>query len=186
MSRPGRLDYRRRPRTPVFVAPRHLHTIDGDSPGRALSLRLRVWLNRAGLDRELAEGANPTTDPARGLRAEQLVAVRTRRVLAAALRRIVRQAHEPPRTPWTVTVGLNRREVIDATELLLALANRLEQVPHACPRAVALASFLVSDPVSPANGVLRDSYDRVAIEAHATTAQLARAALDAIETRPLR
>ena len=63
------------------------------------------------------------------------------------------------------------------------LAARLEDAEEPCPRAVALASFLVSDPFSPANLLFDDSEDP---SDRATTAQLARAALEAIDHRPLR
>ncbi len=68
--------------------------------------------------------------------------------------------------------------------LLLLLARRLEDVEEPCPRAVALASFLVSDPLSPANLLADDSDDPFRTR-HATTAELARVALDAIDQRPL-
>ncbi len=63
------------------------------------------------------------------------------------------------------------------------LAARLEDAEEPCARAVALASFLVSDPLSPANLLFDDSEDP---SDRATTAQLARAALEAIDNRPLR
>ena len=171
--------------TPVVVPPCHLDSLDGGSPGRGIALSLRVFVSRTRLDRELAEGANPTTDPARGARADQLVKPHSRRALASALRRLVSEARAPSRSPWVATVALDRREVLGASDLLLSLADRLEEVPRPCPRAVALASFLVCDPLSPVNGVLRDPYAPLAADEHATTTQLARAALEAIETRPL-
>jgi hypothetical protein len=170
----------------VPVAYRGLDSVGGDSPGRALSLALRVWLCRTGLDRELAEGANPITDAARGLRARQLSSRRSRRHLAAGLRCVVKQALEPARSPWVVTVPLNRREVQEASEVLLLLADRLEDAQEPCPRAVALASFLISDPCSPASLLFDDSADPLSSSDRATVAQLARAALEAIDQQPLR
>lgn len=167
------------------VAYRSLGSVRGDPPGRALSLAVRVWLSRISLDRELAEGANPTTDAARGLRARQLSSRRCRGRLAASLRWLVKQAHGPAPSPWVVTVPLNRRQVKEASELLLRLADRLEDAEEPCPRAVALASFLISDPLSPASLLFDDSGGPLSSSERATTAQLVRAALEAIDQRPL-
>jgi hypothetical protein len=169
----------------VPVAYRGLGSVGGDAPGRTLSLALRVWLCRTTLDRELAEGANPTTDAARRLRARQLSSRRCRRQLAAALRWLVERARRPAPSPWDVTVPLNRAQVDEARELLLALAGRLEEADAPNPRAAALASFLVSDPCSPA-ALPYDADDLLSSSDRATTAQLARAALEAIDQRPLR
>jgi hypothetical protein len=149
-------------------------------------LRVRVWWCRLGLDRELAEGANPNTDAARGMRARQLSSRRGRRQLAGGLRWLVKQSRQPAGSPWVVTVALNRRQVVEASELLLSLAARLEEVEEPCPRAVALASFLVSDPLSPASLLYDESGDPLGSSNRATTAQLAHAALEAIDQRPLR
>jgi hypothetical protein len=170
----------------VAVAYRGLDSVGGDSPGRALSLAVRVWLCRTRLDRELAEGANPITDPARGLRARQLSRRRSRRHLAAGLRWLVKRARQPTQSPWDVTVPLNRGQVEEAREPLLMLAARLEEREAPNPRAVALASFLICDPDSPANLLFDDSADPLTSSDRATTAQLARAALEAIDQRPLR
>jgi hypothetical protein len=62
----------------------------------------------------------------------------------------------------------------------------LEDPEPPCPRAVALASFLVSDPFSPASQLFNDPDDPFSSSDRATTAQLARAALEAIDHRPLR
>jgi hypothetical protein len=170
----------------VLAAHRSLGSVGRESPRGALSLAVRVWFARTELDRELAEGANPTTDPARELRARQLASPRFRRALAAGLRRLVNEAREPVQSPWIVALPPNRRQIEEAGELLLELAVRLENTEEPCPRAVALASFLVCDPRSPALLLLDDRGDPLGSSERATTAQLARAALDAIDHRPLR
>jgi hypothetical protein len=149
-------------------------------------LAVRVWWSRTALDRELAAGANPTRDAARGLRARQLSSSRCRRQLAAGLRRLVDEAREPAQLPWLIAVRPNRREVLEAGELLELLAARLEGADEACPRAVALTSFLISDPSSPAIELFGEPVDGSGSGGRATTAQLARAALEAIDDRPLR
>jgi hypothetical protein len=140
-----------------------------------------VWFGRTDLDRELAEGANPNTDPLRGLRARQLSSRRCRRDLAAGLQGLVKQARQPTRSVWVVTAPLNCCQVEEASELLL-LAGRLEEAEEPCPRAVALASFLLCDPVSPATVLFDDPDGSLTTGSNgATVAQLACAALEAIE-----
>jgi hypothetical protein len=151
-----------------------------------VSLAARVWWCRTELDRELAEGANPTKDAARGLRARQLSTSRCRRQLAVGLRRLVEQAREPAQLPWVVAVRPNRRQVLEAGELLELLAVRLERADEPCPRAVALASFLICDPTSPALELFAEPVDGSGSRDRATTAQLERAALEAIDHQPLR
>jgi hypothetical protein len=170
----------------VHVAHRSQSFGDRVAIGAAFRLAVRVWLCRAELDRELAEGANPTTDAARELRARQLVSPRCRRQLAAGLRRMVKEASGPAPLPWAVAVPIDRRQVLEAGELLQLLALRLEAADEPCPRAVALASFLVSDPASPAIQLFYEPDGRLGASDRATTAQLTRAALEAIEHRPLR
>jgi hypothetical protein len=150
-------------------------------------LRVRTWFGRTGLDRELAEGANPNTDPARGLRARQLSSRRCRRDLAAGLRWMVKHARQPTRSVWVVAAPLNCCQVEEASELLLLLAGRLEETEQPCPRAMALASFLLTDPLSPASLLFDDPDGSVSSGSNgATVAQLARAALEATDQRPLR
>ncbi len=150
-----------------------------DAPSRPMTagrLRMRVWLRRTELDRRLAEGTNPATDPLRAARARQLCNPRHRRALAAGLRRLVADgcarasAWPPPGPP------LNRRAVRDARDPLLALSGRLAECEHPCPRAVALASYLLCDPDSPAYWEPKGP----------TLMDLASTALGAIDHEPLR
>ncbi len=133
--------------------------------GRALWLAVKVWFRRPTLDRELAEAVRPDSDPARALRARQLSSLRCRRHLADGLRLLVAEARRPPNGMWPTLVPLNRQQVVEARALLLLLAERL--VEDAVP---------VTDPDIPMFSNLNG----------ATTAQLARAALAAVDRRPLR
>ena len=135
---------------------------------------IQAWLRRRELDRLLAEGTNPTTDPLRTLRARQITSRRYRRALACGLRHLVDEAREP----WAARAvpPINRDAVRDATEPLLCLSRRLVERENPCPRAVALASFLVCDLESPAYWNTGG----------ATVADLACAALAAIDHEPLR
>ena len=85
-----------------------------------------------------------------------------------------------------MAVPINRRQVLEARELLQALALRLEEADEPCVRAVGLASFLVCDPASPTIQLFAGPDERLGSIDRATTAQLARAALEAIECQPLR
>jgi hypothetical protein len=139
-------------------------------------LRIHAWLRRTELDRRLAEGTNPTTDPLRAMRARQLGSRRYRRALSAGLRRLVAEAYATD-PAWRVAVPpVNRDAVRDAREPLLSLARRLVECEFPCPRAVALASYLVCDPQSPAYWE----------PTGATLADLASTALGTIDHQPLR
>jgi hypothetical protein len=137
---------------------------------------MHVWLRRAELDRRLAEGTNPTTDPFRALRARQLTNRRYRRALARGLRRMVADAHAPEPHYPAPAVPVDHRAVQDARDQLLALSRRLVECERPCPRAVALASYLVCDPDSPAYWS----------STGATVADLAHTALTVIDHEPLR
>jgi hypothetical protein len=147
---------------------------------------MRVWLARDGLDRELAEGANPDTDPARRLRARQLSSRRARRHVAARLRWLTAEARQPTHSTWAVVPPLNHRQLEEAREWLLMLADRLEQARKPCPRALALASFLIHDPFSPAFVPFHNSRPPSSSGNGATVAGHARAALEAIDQQPMR
>jgi hypothetical protein len=140
------------------------------------SIWMHAWLRQSQLDRELAEGGNPTTDVLRSFRARQLTRPWHRRGLATGLRRLVAEACDPPLLRRPPVPPLNREAVQDAREPLLTLASRLVECENPCPRAVALASYLVCDPDSP-------SYTT---STGATVADLAETALTAIDHQPLR
>jgi hypothetical protein len=162
-------------------------------PGRHSSvwsapwLAMRVWLGRDGLDRELAEGVNPDTDPARRLRVRQLSSRRGRRHVAGRLRWLAAEARQPTHSTWAVVPPLNHAQLEEARESLLMLADRFEQLREPCPRALALASFLIHDPFSPAYVPFQDSDSPPSSSSNgATVTGHARAALEAIDKQPLR
>lgn len=168
-----------------FLAYRSPVAIGRNGPGRALWLAAKVWFRRPILDRELAEGADPDAVPARAVRARQLLSRRYR--LASGLHLLVAEAHRPPDPVCPPLMPLNRRQVAEARAPLLLLADRLVELEEPCPRAVALASFLVQDPYSPARFAVHDSDLPMFSSLNgATTAQLARAALAIDRRRPLR
>jgi hypothetical protein len=113
-----------------------------------LTLRLRVFVRRQRLDHQLAEGADPHTDPALGLRAAQLCRARTRRVIARRLRRSLRTAPKAT-APGRGSRSLLRDQILAESDALMDLIRRLEAPGPAEPMGVALARLLVTDPVGP-------------------------------------
>jgi hypothetical protein len=114
----------------------------------AMGLRMRVWAGALALDCRLAEGVWPTNSPELALRARQLTSARSRRALAGALTAAVQAARRSSR-PGTAAVPLATAGVRDAAGLLGCLARDLMTISDPPVRGVALASFLVCDPMSP-------------------------------------
>jgi hypothetical protein len=139
-------------------------------------LWMHAWLARTELDRRLAEGTNPTTDPLRAMRARQLGSRRYRRALSAGLRRLAAEGCATGPGRRIAVPPVNRDAVREAREPLLSLARKLLESEHPCPRAVALASYLVCDAQSPAY------WEPTGV----TVADLAAAALGTIDDQPLR
>lgn len=115
-------------------------------PWRALTLRLRVAVKRDALLRELAAGAPPGLSPELALRASRLVKDRHRHQLARALRRAIREAHEPPMTRSSMTI-VNRRAVIDAEVALDALITRISSDRPVAAQGMAMVDWLITDGV---------------------------------------
>lgn len=109
---------------------------------------VRVALNRAALEAQLAAGLNPRRTPELSLRATQLAARRRRRALARTLRGIVAEACEPRPPARAVAVIIARDQVRSAADDLLALAARLDspRPAHAC--GIAAVRLLITDGTS--------------------------------------
>jgi hypothetical protein len=113
-----------------------------------LAPRLRVIVGQEGLDHQLAEGADPHTNSALWLRAEQLSKARTRRAIARQLRRALRTAGKAT-SPRSGSRPLARDQILAESDALMDLIRRLEAPGRAEPMGVALARLLVTEPVSP-------------------------------------
>lgn len=111
---------------------------------RALALRLKVAVKRDALLRELAAGAPPALSPELALRASKLLNDRHRGHLAGALRRAIREAHQPARTRSGVSI-VDRAAVIDAEVELAALIDRLSSDQPVAPQGVAIVERLITD-----------------------------------------
>jgi hypothetical protein len=110
--------------------------------------RLGAWWAGAELDRRIADGADPGTDPLLRRRADRLVTPAFCARLAAGLEGVVATVDEP-KTPFTAAVPVRRAAVRGARPELLALAEDLRSMRAPRPRGVAMAERLITDPYSP-------------------------------------
>lgn len=120
----------------------------GHRPASVL-LRLQVLVHRGQLDRLLAEGRSPTTDPRLAVRAAQLARLAVRARVAAGLRDAVRSIDETaltlrlrPQVP--VDVASVRACASEIGELARALTDLNPRV-----RGVAIARELLTDGAGP-------------------------------------
>jgi hypothetical protein len=126
---------------------------DANAP---LVRRLRVWLGRWRLDRELADGWPSQSSDLHALRAWQLAERSVRHQVAASLRRVVDDAEQPYVVLSSPSlrragalVSLCSTEVLDWTDGLLGLADRLDGPAPVSPRGVARARVLLFDGTGP-------------------------------------
>ena len=130
-----------------------------------LALRIRVWWRAGDLDRRLAEGVDPSRCSELSLRVAQLTTPRCRESFASELESVVTAAGSG-HPCINHCVPLQRAEILDAEDDLLALAAALRSLARCRPYAAGTVSFLLRDAQSPLYFA----------EAHASPAQLARAA----------
>ena len=124
------------------------------TPRTPTALRLRVYLTRGRLDRQIAFRSCHEMSDALALRISQLTDRSTRRRIAAELRGIVE--HVDAREPGAVVsaVVIEHAAVRAGREALLGLAERLEATAPVRARGVALARALLTEASSP----LRNPY----------------------------
>jgi hypothetical protein len=108
--------------------------------------RIHVRTHRFALDEHLAEGADPESTAALGLRSMQLL--RGRAGLASALERAAESARNPG-PAFSARVPVRRAEVIDCAEDIEALAERLREPGPTSVRGIAMVSQLLHDGASP-------------------------------------
>ncbi len=120
----------------------------GDPPAR-VSLRLRVRLHRASLDRELSDGLAADSAEDRALRARQLEDSKTRRRLASALRGVIADSELPAVSRMCSAVPVSRKAVLPWRQALLGVAERLESGDPVDPCGVARVMVLITDGCSP-------------------------------------
>jgi hypothetical protein len=109
----------------------------------------RLFSKRSLDDRLLAGELSPETGDGRA-RAGQLVSRRHRARSAKALRELVTESTRRAPSLFNANVPIQARGVWENAELILALAEELEESPAVDPRGVILADRLVTDGASPA------------------------------------
>src|ERR1700730_9459950 len=119
------------------------------SAGARPSLRLRVYVTRARLDRHIAAGLPNDSTAALALRTRQLTDLRTRRRIAQNLSRVVDYVDRVGSQRNLSAVVIDRAAVADGRQPILRLAARLEQLTPVSPMGVALARELLTDGLGP-------------------------------------
>jgi hypothetical protein len=114
-----------------------------------LRLRLRVYLTRASLDRQIVAGRPCKSTAALALRSSQLVEPRTRRQIARSLRSVVEYADYRATHRVISAVVVEPAVVRRARHPILGLAERLEGPRPVSPAGVAGAQTLLTDGLSP-------------------------------------
>ena len=110
-----------------------------------MALRLHVYVNRRGLDREIALGGSCQSNEALALRAQQLTQRRTRQRIAGNLRRIVAYVDRAGSRRDLSAVVTDRAAVSAGRQSILGLAERFEGSDPVNPRGVVLAGRLLTD-----------------------------------------
>ena len=111
-------------------------------------LRLRVWLTRQTLDHRLAQNESMLASPAMTRRGEQLTSQRSRRSLAAGLRRVIEAAERPSRG-LSAAVPIQRRAILRARPDLERLAAELDAAEPVSLSGIARVQVLLTDGRSP-------------------------------------
>ena len=124
----------------VYPVPKHRESSNSSRTGTSLAVRIRTRVRRGRLDRQLAAGADPTTNAELELRALQLRSTAERARIANALVETLGDARRTE--PVTVRPRPQRAAVRDAADEILALALRLREDRPVDPRGVAMAARL--------------------------------------------
>jgi hypothetical protein len=112
-------------------------------------LRLKVYVTRGALDRQIAAGRPYKSTAALALRSSQLVEPRTRRGIARRLREIVDYADYRATHRVISSVVVEPIAVRLARHSVLGLAERMEGPDPVSPVGVASAEVLLTDGLSP-------------------------------------
>ncbi len=112
-------------------------------------LRLKIFLTRERLDRQLAAGSLYDSTALLELRASQLESHRERRMLARQLRRMIDYSDRNGERPLRSAVQIHRPAVRAGKRELLELAAQLEGPAVVGPRGLAQARLLITDRHSP-------------------------------------
>jgi hypothetical protein len=119
------------------------------SQGATPGLRLKVFVARGRLDRQIAGGRPCESSAALALRARQLTDPRTRRRIAQDLRGIVDYVHRHRSRRVISAVVIEPGAVRSGRRAILELARRLEGTAPVSPGGVVRAGALLTDGCSP-------------------------------------
>jgi hypothetical protein len=120
----------------------------GAGPCRRIRLALIARWRAPELDRQLAEGASPSTSALLAIRGRRLTGPRYRARVAAGLGRAVRDAEAGTRG-FSAAVRPDRREVIAARTVLQTLDRRLRAAEPVSAQGIAMLESLLTDGASP-------------------------------------
>jgi len=118
-------------------------------------LRARVWLTRQTLDHRLAAGESMLASAALTRRAGQLTSVRSRRSLAAGIRRVTADA-ELPAPALSAAVPIQRRAILRARHGLERIAAELAADEPVRLAGIARVQLLLTEGSSPLYTALPD------------------------------
>lgn len=140
----GRRDLRHA--TAVISAAASFHA-DARPPatGVPLALRLRVFMSRGKLDREIVAGRSTEHAAALELRVRQLTSPRARRRTAENLRGVIKYVDRLGSRPVFSAVVICRAAVSGGRQPILGLAERLEKTAPVTARGMILARELLTD-----------------------------------------
>jgi hypothetical protein len=115
----------------------------------SVALRLKVFLARAKLDRQIAGGRSCESSAALALRARQLTDSSTRWGVAHNLRETVDYVHRNKSRRVISAVVIEPAAVMTGRRAILGLARRLEGAAPVSPGGVVRARALLTDGLSP-------------------------------------
>ncbi len=113
------------------------------------TLRLKVFVTRGKLDRQIAVGHRYEATDALALRVRQLTDQSTRRQIARELRGVVDYVDNREPGPVISSVVIEPAAVRAGRESILGLAERLEATAPVSARGVVFAWALLTDGISP-------------------------------------
>jgi hypothetical protein len=114
----------------------------------SLGTRIRVRLNHHRIDRELARGADPNTDPLRYERARELVGDESRRRLGAGLEGLLAAADTGP-IRFSSKVPVARLAIRESRPDIETIVERLSPPAYLSPQGVAMVAVLLADGAGP-------------------------------------
>jgi hypothetical protein len=122
----------------------------GRSPaGASLALRLRVYLTRGAVDRDIESGCPCESTAELALRARQLTSDSTRREIARELRGVVAYVDRTGPRPLDTAVEIAPAAVRVGREAILDLAHLLEGSTAVQPAGILLARRFLTDGLAP-------------------------------------